>query len=113
MKKLNLVLEDLRMVIANSVDHLGTPLEDHWMCGVANLEELMLLLHKDAIGNEEIATHEVQDVGGCLLFQAASQRKEEGTKENRGHLVGKQAPLDLLLKLPLVLIEDLIPCGHL
>ncbi len=53
MKVFNLIFQNLGMIIAYAIEHLGPFLKDVGVCWVCDFEELMLLLHKDAIVDEE------------------------------------------------------------
>jgi hypothetical protein len=107
-KELNFVLENLWVIVAHTVENLVALVKYEGVRGVPDLKQMRLLLHKEAIVHENIATKEVEKVSGGFLLQPSSQQEQERAKEHRGGLIGQQSPLDLFLKLSLILVEHLI-----
>jgi len=59
MKEFDLILKDLRVIVADVVDHLGSLLKDVRVRWVSYLEEFMLLLNKDTVIDEGPTAYEV------------------------------------------------------
>ena len=55
MQKFDLIFDDLGVVVAHAIQHMGSFLEYDWMCREANLKELVLLIDKHAIVDEDPA----------------------------------------------------------
>lgn len=87
MEVFDLVLEYLRVIVADVVDNLRSLLEDVGVRRVPDLKELVLLLHKHAIVEKGPSADEVQGVSRGLLLQSACQEVERQAKRDRQALV--------------------------